>query len=333
MAKRNGILIISLDLEQYWGLGIIPPLAPLLPRLWGGGEVIPKLLDLFQRYEIHATWAVVGLLFCDNFAELLQNMPAIKPNYANKDLSPYHNLAGHLGAESENPLKYAPSLIKTISSLPHQEIATHTFSHYYCLEDGHNQSSFKADLDAAIRIAEKYNLTLQSIVFPKNQINPDYMGLCREKGIKAYRGDNSHWLYRCDPLRVKPNMALKRLRFIDLYLNLSGHHAYPPEELGREIPLNIRASRQLRPYGKTFRKLRALEPFRLARLKSALTHAARNGLIYHLWWHPHDFGLYQQENLAFLQRILEHQAKLREDFAMESLTMGELSRRLLAGID
>ena len=56
--------------------------------------------------------------------------------------------------------------------------------------------------------------------------------------------------------------------------------------------------------------------------------AAQRGLGFHLWWHPHNFGIYLEQNLAFLGKILAHYAKLRAQYGMESLGMGELAERV-----
>jgi hypothetical protein len=57
---------------------------------------------------------------------------------------------------------------------------------------------------------------------------------------------------------------------------------------------------------KTFsNKLKILDGLRLYRIKSGMTHAAKNNLTYHLWWHPHNFSINQDENFSF-RKILTH---------------------------
>jgi peptidoglycan/xylan/chitin deacetylase (PgdA/CDA1 family) len=347
MRNSNGILIISLDFEQYWGVRYRTSIEAFKQKLLGERSVIPKILNLFKRYQIHATWATVGLLFFENRDELLQGLPETKPQYTNGGLSPYINLEDFLGTdEMDDPYHFAPSLIKMIASIPHQEIATHTFSHYYCLEKGQDSHAFKEDLRAAIEIANKYNLPLESLVFPKNQINNDYLPICRELGIKAYRGNPRHWIYQIDPVRRKQDKILSKIRFLNLFFNIFGCGAYPLEDVTREFPFNIRASNYypLSRFGNEFpfdtpasttsirrhlKRAPIWELLRLRRIKNELTHAARRGLVYHLWWHPHDFGVDQEENLSFLENILNHYEYLRERAGMESLNMKELSTRLL----
>jgi hypothetical protein len=71
--------------------------------------------------------------------------------------------------------------------------------------------------------------------------------------------------------------------------------------------------------------LRALEPLRRRRLKSGLRAAARQGEIFHLWWHPHNFGINQEENFAALRDILDQFERLRQQHGMRSMTMAEVA--------
>ena len=52
-------------------------------------------------------------------------------------------------SEADDPYHYALSMALRIAAVPGQEIATHTFSHYYCLEDGPSVQDFERDLEAA----------------------------------------------------------------------------------------------------------------------------------------------------------------------------------------
>jgi hypothetical protein len=46
---------------------------------------------------------------------------------------------------------------------------------------------------------------------------------------------------------------------------------------------------------------------------------------FHLWWHPHNFGLNLRENLAFLEELLRHHRNLRERYGVVPMTMGEMA--------
>ena len=319
-------LIISLDLELYWGWRDVHSLDTLRERLLRMRSAVARILELFERYQIHATWAAVGLLFFRSREEMLEGRPAVKPEYEDPELSPFESIESIGANEEEDPFHYGGSLIETIRGTPHQEIGTHTFAHYYCLERGQTEAAFRSDLEAAIQVADRWGLKLRSLVFPRNQVNSEYLGTAHELGIQAYRGAGSQWLYR-GRKRSEESLLRRAVRLLDAYVSLSGHHAVAFEEIGLERPFNFPASRLLRPY---WPALRVFEPLRLARINSGLEYAARKRRIYHLWFHPEELAMDQDENLAVLERVLARFAILRERGQMESLHMGELAARLTA---
>jgi hypothetical protein len=325
MNNSNGILIISLDFELYWGMLGKISLDNYRENLLGVRSVIPRILKLFREYQVHSTWAIVGYLFYKSTRELIDGLPTKRPAYVNSNLCPYRYISLIEGNDELDIFHFAPSLIKMIMSEPGQEIGSHTLSHFYCLEKGQDSDAFEDDLEVAIRVASRYGLRLESLVFPKNQINKDYLPILKDKGIKAYRGNEPSWIYQGRSDRDE-SLLRRGLRMIDTYINISGHNTYNKVMIKRKYPFNIPSSRFLRPYSKKFARL---EPLRLARILSDMSYAAQNGLVYHLWWHPHNFGINQEENLIFLKSILEHFSKLKSTYAMESLNMKELSDILL----
>ena len=326
-AQRPGTLVISLDFELHWGVRDALSLARYEKNLLGVRAAVPGMLELFRRYDIHATWATVGLLFCETREELMRSLPQARPHYVDRKLSPYEDMDEVGEDEARDPFHFAPSLVRLIASCPGQEVGTHTFSHYYCLEEGHDAQSFQDDLRSARQTAMRYGLNLGSIVFPRNQTNRDYLHICREFGIKAYRGNESSWIYNGN--REREQSFLRRgLRLIDAYTNISGHNCYAVDA-GSELPLNIPSSRFLRPYSL---KVKMFEPLRLRRIKTGMSYAARKGLVYHLWWHPENFGTDPLYNLSFLGKILRHFSDLRTQYGMESRNMGELADNVLSAV-
>ena len=57
---KKGILTISLDFELYWGLIDQLQIEDYESNLKNVHKVIPKLLNLFSKNSINATWATVG---------------------------------------------------------------------------------------------------------------------------------------------------------------------------------------------------------------------------------------------------------------------------------
>ena len=60
-----------------------------------------------------------------------------------------------------------------------------------------------------------------------------------------------------------------------------------------------------------------------------MSFAAKNNEGFHLWWHPHNFGINLTENLQFLEEILKHYKELNQNFGMQSLTMQEVAEEIL----
>ena len=321
----HGKFVISLDFELFWGVRDKKTYSSYGKNILGVQKVLPRLLETFKVHKIKATFATIGMIFFENKIELLEHLPTLKPNYENKSLSPYLGYVNHIG-ESNYPtvFHFAPNLIKQIINFHGNEIGTHTFSHFYCLEKGQNIDDFTADLMSAKKIAEKFNINLTSLVFPRNQINNEYLKICEELGIICFRGKEKSWLYN-KPMGLTESKIGRILRFLDAYINISGHNCYTDEFIRSNYPIDIPSSRFLRPFEP---KLKFLDNLRLRRITTGMTYAAKKGLTYHLWWHPHNFGLNQEENFVFLQRILNHYTNLNIRYNFQNYTMSGLAIRL-----
>jgi len=318
---NNGKFIISLDFELAWGVLGVEDMNVYHENIRAVQKVIPGLLKLFRSYHIHATFATVGFLLFKNKKELLENIPALQPHYHRSPLTQYGAyMNGIADTDKDDTLHFAPQLVEMIKADPGQEIGSHTFSHYYCLEEGQVIEMFEADLHAAQKAATKYGITLQSMVFPKNQYNEDYIKACTSYGIKVYRGNPLTGFHRLRSMKDE-NYTRKALRFADAYINLSGHNCYTDEFINQSYPYNIPASRFLRPFKKS---LQFLDWLKLQRIKSGMLHAARNRKTYHLWWHPHNFGSHSKENFNFLEKILAYYRLLELKYGFKSYSMIEL---------
>lgn len=325
MEQRSGIFIVSLDFELYWGVRDTRTLDSYRRQLDGELWCIPRILELLCANQVHATWATVGFLLYPGYRALLDELPERIPAYRNARLSPYGYLNRRAIPRDLERYHFAPDLVRSIASFPGQEIATQTFSHFLCLEEGPNEEDFRADLAAAVRVAGNFGIGFKSIVFPRNQILSQYLPACADFGLEAYRGTERHWMYLPRKSREE-SLRNRSMRYLDSYFNVSGNNCYSIQQVAGSIPLNLPSSRFLRPYS---RKLAFLEPLKLRRVLRAMEHAARNGLIYHIWWHPHNFGLHPQEGLATLNTIVQQFVRLRDDFGMASLNMRDLASLIL----
>ena len=321
----NGIFTVSLDFELHWGGFEKWPLEKYKSYFDRTRETIPTLLKLFERAEIHATWATVGMLMHENKRQLEANMPESEPAYENSALSAYNYIRSNgIGAgEAEDPYHYAHTIIQDIIATPDQELATHTFAHYYCNEKGQNADQFLADLKAAKKAAEAYGVELTSLVFPRNQYNPEYLKACKKAGINAIRTNPSDWWWQVGSTQDEP-LRKKLYRFADAYFPLGEKTSFPLSAIAREEGvLKIPASRLLRPYNpREF----FLNDVKISRIKKEMEEAARNNEVYHLWWHPHNFGNFPAQNIEGLTDIVNHYLTLKQQYNYSSYSMSELTK-------
>ena len=322
-----GAFVISLDFELHWGVrDHEPPHGRYRPNLLGARKAIPRLLELFERYGVCGTWAIVGFLFAKSKDERRKFEPALRPCYYDKSLDPYAESIGN--GEDDDPLHFAPSLIEQIRRCPGQEIATHTFSHFYCREPGQTIDAFRADLNSAVAIAADRGIQFRSIVFPRNQVNPEYARVLFDTGITCYRGSEPGWMHR-GITRQERTIGLRVARVADTYIDISGKRILHWKDILEPNGLcNVRASRFLWPYKPG---LKGLEEKRLKRMIDQVNLAALEDAIFHIWFHPHNFGVHLEQNLRVLEAILQTFAFARERYGMRSLSMDAVQNLVRQG--
>ena len=321
--RANGALVLSLDFELYWGMRDRKPLdAAERQRLLRAREVVPQILSVFREHSIRATWATVGLLFARSRDEAEEYRPPHVPQYEQRQLDPYAEMLG--ADEATDPFHFAPSLIKQVAETPGQEVASHSFSHYYALERGPGEREFQADLNSAIRIAANSGHFLKSYVFPRNQVRGSYLPILKQAGFESYRGTEPAKAHPPVSFREQRRLSKRAFRLADAYWNLNGMKtvAWPRTDCSRtERPVSVSASRYLRPYSSA---LSFLENERYKRIESAMRSAARERRIFHLWWHPEDFAAAPERNLDFLERVLTAFGRYRRELEMVSLSMRDV---------
>ena len=318
--RTSGAFVISLDFEMMWGCIDHRSVEDYGDNVAGVWEVVPRMLSLFREHQIHATWGIVGLLARNSMDECEKSRPEKLPQYKKAVLSTYN----HYESARDWPAKvlFARELIDEIRQTPDQEIGSHTYSHYYCAEEGQTKETFRADLLKEAEALGEYTQELCSIIFPRNQGNPDYADTLKECGYRNYRGNEKKWFYEPEE-QAKANQLRRRiLRLLDCYVGLFGSYCYDYSEIRDADGLcNIRSSRFFRPYSK---KLSLLEPLRIRRIRSQMKVAAKHGKVFHLWWHPHNFGTNIDRNMKNLAAVLEYYDVLKQRYGMKSLNMKEI---------
>ena len=312
----DGKFVISLDFELHWGGVEKWNIEDKKKYFQDTVEFIPELLQLFESYQVKVTWATVGFLFAKDKEQLINYSPTLKPTYNQKELS-YYNIISSIGKdEKSDPLHFAPSLIDLILKTPGQELASHTFTHYYCNEPGQTVEQFDADLKAAQAIAqENFGVTLKSLVLPRNQFNEAYLEVAHKNGIRVLRSNPDVWFWNGDYRRMSP-----LLRAIDTLVPLSKSLSFKEVKEQKGVVL-LPASRFFRTYKYNERIIQRIKK---NRIKREMTYAAKQGNIYHLWWHPHNLADDIAMNRKQLIEILDHFKVLKSKYNFTSLNMGDL---------
>jgi hypothetical protein len=159
---ERGVLSVSIDLELAWGFWDLGDremfeLARRLER-----TIITRILELFEKHDISATWATVG--------RLLKKEPG----------SPLPS--------PDEEAWYAPEVIEQIrKARPAQEIGSHSYAHIYFAEASAAEAD--ADLDKARKVHDEHGLDFISFAFPRNMVG--HVGILAAHGIKVYRSTTS----------------------------------------------------------------------------------------------------------------------------------------------
>ncbi|WP_028892763.1 polysaccharide deacetylase family protein [Tenacibaculum sp. 47A_GOM-205m] len=314
---NKGKFIISLDFELRWGGVEKWSIEQKTSYFLKTRKSIPEVLLLFKQNSIKATWATVGFLFAKDKKQLLDYSPSIQPSYSNQKISSY-NYFNEIGNNEKNdPYHFANSLITKILETSGQELGTHTFSHYYCNEPGQNLNQFKADLKSVQNLAkENFGISLKSLVFPRNQYNPQYLNVAQKEGVKVIRSNPDVWFWKNTQGKMMPVF-----RAMDTLFSIGGSLSYDSNNLKiNDKIVELPASRFFRPYKD---KEKFIQQLKMNRIKGEMTYAAKNNLDYHLWWHPHNFAENINKNHNQLIEIINHFKQLNDKYGFESATMGD----------
>jgi peptidoglycan/xylan/chitin deacetylase (PgdA/CDA1 family) len=319
---KHGAMVISLDFELLWGVFDKVGSKVDTDYFVRTRGLIPRMLDLFEKYGIQVTWATVGMLFAENEEEWKVYQPKQVPSYRNLHYSAY-DWSENNGLNQE--CHFAPDLIKLIQNCPGQEIASHTFAHYYTLLRGQTPQQFQDDLRAAQKIAgDKFGIKLKSLVFPRNHVNLLYMDLCYQEGFEQVRINPPTWYWQ----EAQHEGVLKKIfRSADCFFPIGKTSSFKATDTfhWNDQVWMIPASRILKPYQKANHISNTL---RIKRIKSEIKTASRQHSIYHLWWHPHNFALDPESALKELEHLLQYFKQLHETNGFESLSMEGLGHKL-----
>lgn len=304
---QSPTVILSVDFELRWGLHDRYGAAVDAQgqHLSNARQVVPKLIQLLSERGLHATWACVGALGCRDWDEYFLRAPrapryqdptlAFRPEYA--DLDP------------RGELHFAPELLEMIHAAPGQELGTHTFSHLLCREPGIVEEDLRADLEAVTQLwQERYGAPPRSLAFPRNQ--SAFLALIRSSTIRIWRGNPTPWYHDCHDA-ASNRLVARMCRVADGMNPLAkGTTALQGDMVRSSLFLRVAwpdLAWRLH-LSRIQREIASLGP----------------GQIFHLWWHPHNFGVDTAVRLSRLEQVLDCIAERQARGELVSRSMGEM---------
>ncbi len=309
----KGAFVLSLDVELCWGVIDKPDqLKNNIEYYKQARDCIDKILLLLEKYNISATWAVVGHLFLKecNAAKGQKHLEIPRNSY------PWHSEdwfeESPCTNEEEDPLWYGRDIIKKIINCRVcQEIACHTFAHLPYGDRNTKRTTVQADLTNCVNEAEKEGLKLRSFVFPRN--NAGYIDELKNFGFEAYRGIEPTW-YKSFPIKLR-----KICHILDQFLAICPPVSLPEYDHGL---YNIPGSMFYLPMN----GFRSLLPviFRIHKAKKGIRSAIKQNKLFHLWFHPFNIATNQEKLLYGLEEILKEVSSRREAGELETKSMAEI---------
>jgi len=279
-----GKLTISIDLELAWG--VWDHVTPEDLRLAESAErpICAALIDLFDRHQVPATWAVVAALLDEASA-------AARP-----------------GAQA---CWFAPDIVERLRrNTAGHEIGSHSGRHIYF--DGASAEAARADLDFARDIHRAHGLAFDSFVFPRGAAG--HLDVVAGVGLKVFNYADVGWV----------ETARRFGRRIGQVANLADKLLPVPPSPARAERRGalIHIPKSMLLMGRNGPRRFVLPAVTRAKLEAGLRRAQASGGIFHIWFHPSNFYYRGAEQLATLDWFLGYAAREAACGRIELRTMG-----------
>ena len=289
MAK--GKLTISIDLELAWGVWDVLTAEHIHLAETAERPICAALIELFDRYEIPATWAIVAALLDEASSS---SRPGSKACW------------------------YAPDIIEQLlgAKVAH-EVGSHSGRHIYF--DNALPSEARADLDFAKDVHSAHKLPFKSFVFPRGGCG--HFDQLARVGLRTLSYADVGWTIAAR--RAGPH-AVRIANLVDQILPIPPH---PAGATQRDGLVELEKSMLLMGRNGVRRFIRP--GVTRAKCRLGLERACRTGDTFHLWFHPSNFYYRRDEQLATLAWFLEHAANEASLGRIEICTMGSYAAYLL----
>jgi peptidoglycan/xylan/chitin deacetylase (PgdA/CDA1 family) len=310
---------LTFDTELIWGSFDHTPPDVFARRYPDVRRTIASVIRLLDRYEVSATWAIVGHLFLNECRRdstgLAHPELTVRPRQRWRPGDWYD--ADPCTDRSRDPLWYADDILDALQAMrTPQEIGCHSFSHALYGDPAVTREAINADLEACVSVAAARGITLRSFVFPRN--SEGHHDALRAHGFRAYRGADPTWhagLWA--PLGQAGHL-------IDQIAGFPPPVSQPHERLpglwnipGSGLLIHRTGVRGLVPLASRIRKA-----------EIGLRRAQATGGIYHLWTHPFNLASDRRFMVAALEAILQRAVEARDAGNIVIEPMGAIADRM-----
>ena len=312
---NKGIFCLSLDIELLWGRHDLN-YQPFIKRAERERKIISRLLYLFEKYSISATWGVTGHLFLEKCEPInkKKHMDIIRPKYpwVKNDWfepDPGSNL-------KKDPGWYGLDIVKKIIKNHKQEIGSHSFSHVLFGHPGCSRACAESEIRACVLLAKKYNIKLSSFIFPRNLVG--HLDILEKYAFTAFRDKERQWYSFLGDSTID-----RVLKLIELFIPIAPPIARP-YKIGRlcAIPISMYfvSARGLRRY--------LSKMIRYKKAKLGIDTAIKEKKIFHLWTHPTDLVDNKEVLMEEFEAIIEYAHRMRKKGQLEIKTMKQIAEEL-----
>jgi hypothetical protein len=317
MSDKPGALVISIDFEYAIGYADEMLSTERQQLVRAEAAISRRLIELFDRYQVPATWAVVGHLLETDCQVADGRVHADFPTavYTDDDLDWFatHPPAG----DTTDTLWFdSAGVIKAVkaSSTAH-ELASHSYAHIIYGAPHIKPEAIQADLAGIKRIHEEQGLPLTSFIFPRNQ--EGFHHELQQLGVRCFRGQSRFWYMRL------PGPLGRLARLFDYYL--PSVRTVTPSRHDSGL-INIPDSLLL--LGRNGLRTLVTPGVMKRKLRCGLAAAANRSEIFHLWFHPSNFSYDTETQLAIFEDALMFAATLRQAGRLQIATMETIYKQL-----
>lgn len=283
----DAAVTISIDLELAWGNWDNLTNAELALVEQCSRPIVARLLEIFERHEVAATFAIVaGLLDAE----------AVRPC---------------AGAQSA---WYAPDVVGAIAASPvGHDIGSHGGRHLYY--DRISDAEASDDLAYARALHDVHDLAFTSFVYPRNRIGK--RGLLAAHDVRVFRAPDTAWHQR---LRDRSEPVGRLANLVDKVLPISPPPVFPTVDHDM-----VRLPSSMLLLGR--QGIRNIVPAEVMRrkLERGIAGAIERCGTFHLWFHPSNFYHRPDTQFGLLDDFLGKVAERRLEGAIAVRTMGNFA--------